>query len=103
LENLIKSAESTQNYICGLAALNGCPLNCSEPGDLINLGTVADSLNQEVQRLKQLFGLTPIPVNQVDQEDSMIAVFRTQALALSNFLIFPPLPPVPPLTSLPPN
>jgi hypothetical protein len=102
-KSAIDLAENAEKGLCAIANAAGCPLNCLDPKDIVNLGTVADDLRAEVDLLKEVFVLNTIPSDQVTSADSRIAVFQTQALALPNTLTFPPQPMPQPVTGLPPD
>jgi hypothetical protein len=99
LDGAIDAAENAEDATCAVARAKGCPLNCQNPSDIVNLGIISKALNSLVEQLKPLFDLAQIPVDQVKALDDQVALFQTQALALPSKLTFPTQPqPQPPTT-----
>ena len=92
LDDFIRAGQSTQNGVCVVAALLGCPLDCFNPADINNLKILQGAMNGEVKTLKQLFAAQKKSQADLKLEFDRVALFQTQALALPGSLTFPPQP-----------
>ena len=100
-DSAIKSAESDESALCAMAAAAGCPLNCNDPSDINTLKVIGDGLKGTIDQLKEIFTLVTVPPAQLGGLKSQVALFETQALALSTSLVFPPQPQPQPPTAIP--